>query len=277
MVSALVLTYNEERNLQACLNSLAWCNDIVVLDSFSNDRTVEIAQDFGARVLRRRFDNWAAHHNWAAQNVDFKGDWVYYSDADEVVTEELRDEMLATTEDVRQTHVAYRMRYKNYFMGHWIKHCGIYPTWILRLYRPERVRWERVVNPLAVIDGTEGRLQHHFLHYSFNKGLTAWFEKHNTYSSGEADESLRSVRVRDMDWTGLIAMHDHPRQRQALKKLSFRLPHRPTLRFLYMFFWRLGFLDGSAGWNYCRLLSMYEAMIELKVKELHRRQQGLPM
>lgn len=277
MISVLVLTYNEEQNLSACLKSLAWSDDIVVLDSFSNDRTIEIAEKHGARVIQRRFDNWASHQNWATRNITFKHKWVYYSDADEVVTEDLRDEMLMVTANEDHSNVAFRIRYKNYFMGRWIRHCGIYPTWILRLYQPHYVRWERIVNPTPQVDGTVGHLQHHFLHYSFNKGFKAWFEKHNAYSSGEANESLKSLHNRDMDWRGLVALHDRTRQRQALKKLSFRMPYRPTLRFLYMYFWRLGFLDGPAGWTYCRLLSMYEAMIELKVKELRRRQQGLPM
>src|SRR5207249_4567834 len=131
--------------------------------------------------------------NWALENICFKHPWVYYSDADEIVTAELRDELQAVGGNPDETRVAFRLRYKNFFMGQWLRHCGIYPTWILRFFRPEKVRWERLVNPVAVVEGSEGRLENHFEHYSFNKGLNAWFEKHNRYSWHEAGESLRSL------------------------------------------------------------------------------------
>src|SRR5437016_2752751 len=94
MISILILTLDEEENLPACLESLKWSDDIVVLDSFSNDKTVDIAKAAGARVIQRQFDNWAEHQNWALENISFKHRWVYYSDADEIVTPELREEML---------------------------------------------------------------------------------------------------------------------------------------------------------------------------------------
>jgi glycosyltransferase involved in cell wall biosynthesis len=273
MISVLILTLNEEANLPRCLESVSWCDDIVVLDSYSNDRTVEIARAAGARVIQRRFDNWAAHQNWALENIEFKHPWVYYSDADEVVTPDLREEMQRVTADSNNAHVAYRLRYKNFFMGRWIRRCGIYPTWILRLFRPQKVRWERLVNPVPVVDGTEGRLQGHFEHYSFNKGLNAWFEKHNRYSWQEAEESLKSLARGEFDWRDIFAA-DPATRRRALKELSFRLPCRPLLRFLYMFIWKRGFLDGWAGFTYCRLLTIYEYMIVLKMRELRLRERG---
>jgi glycosyltransferase involved in cell wall biosynthesis len=272
MISILILTLNEERNLPACLEAVKWSQDIVVLDSFSSDRTVEIAQAAGARVVQRRFDNWAAHQNWALQNIRFKHPWVYYSDADEIVTPELRDELRAIAANPKERRVAFRVRYKNYFMGKWIRHCGIYPAWILRFFRPDKVRWERLVNPVPVVDGAEGRLQHHFEHYSFSKGLNAWFDKHNRYSWQEAEESLKSLAAGRLPWRDLI-VRDAARRRRALKEFSFRLPCRPLLRFLYMYVLRLGFLDGWAGFTYCRLLTIYEYMIVLKTKEILQRGQ----
>lgn len=272
MISVLILTLNEEMNLPACLASVAWCDDIVVLDSGSTDRTIEIAQAAGARVVHRKLENWAAHQNWALQNIPFKHPWVYYSDADEVVTPELRDEMLKISETPGE-HVAYRVRYKNFFFGHWIRHCGIYPTWVMRFFRPEKVRFERLVNPIAVTDGSEGRLQEHFLHYSFNKGLDAWFDKHNKYSRQEAMESIKHLAGGKMDTGGLFS-GDAARRRKAIKELSFRLPCRPLLRFTYMYFFKLGFLDGWAGFTYCRLLTIYEYMIVLKMREIRRHQEG---
>lgn len=276
MISTLILTLNEEENLPHCLESLKWCDDVVVLDSLSTDRTVELAKAAGARVVQRKFDDWSTHQNWALANIPFKHPWVYYSDADEVVTPALRDEMLATVKQADPQMAAYRLRYKNFFMGRWIRHCGIYPTWILRLFRPEEVRWERLVNPVPVVDGKEGRLQNHFEHYTFNKGFNAWFEKHNRYSWHEAEESLKSLKAGSWSAADLFAS-DPVARRRALKELSFRLPCRPLLRFLYMYLLKLGFLDGVPGYHYCRLLSMYEYMIVLKMKEIRRREQGLAL
>jgi glycosyltransferase involved in cell wall biosynthesis len=273
-ISVLVLTLNEEANLPRCLESLRWCDDIVVLDSGSSDRTVEIAREYGARVVTRPFDNWASHQNWALESIEYRHPWLYYSDADEVMPPELRDELSQVATPSSQPHAAYRVRYKNYFLGRWIRHCGIYPTWVLRFYKPEKVRYERLVNPTAKVDGSIGLLQEHFLHYSFNKGLQAWFDKHNKYSTAEAIETIRDLREGAIDWAGLVDFANPARRRLALKHLSFRLPFRPLLRFLYMYVLKLGFLDGAAGFHYCMMLSIYEYMIVLKVRELRRRERG---
>lgn len=274
--SVLILTLNEEANLPRCLESVRWCDDIVVLDSFSTDKTVEIAKAAGARVIQRKFDNWASHQNWAVANIEFRHPWVYYSDADEVLTEELSKEIQAVTADEARAEVAYRVRYKNMFFGRWLKYSSMYPVWILRLFRPGKVRWERLVNPVPVVDGAEGRLQEHFLHYSFNKGLSAWVTKHGQYAKLEAEESIRSLREDAVPWRAIFSF-DSVRRRKALKTLSFRLPFRPLLRFAYMYGLRGGFLDGRAGLIYCRLIAFYEYLIVLQMREIRQRQQGLPL
>lgn len=276
MLSVLVLTLNEEANLPACLHSVSWSDDIVVLDSMSTDRTPALALDLGARVIQRPFDNWSAHQNWAVQNIPFKHPWVYYSDADELVTPALRDELLAVSARPDNPHAAYRLRYRNYFMGRWIRHCGIYPVWVLRLFRPEKVRWERLVNPVARVQGPEGRLEGHFEHHSFNKGLAAWFDKHNRYSTLEAEEALKSLAAGEPRWSALFSANPAHR-RHALRALSFRVPSRPLLRFIYMYLLRLGVLDGLPGYHYCRLMAIYEYMIALKMNELRRREAGQDM
>lgn len=267
MISVLILTKNEEINLPHCLESLKWCDDIVVLDSGSNDRTVEIAERAGARVIVRPFDNWSSHLNWAGAEIPFKHPWLYYSDADEVMPEDLRQELLSIASDPSSLHRAYRLRYKNFFMGRWIKHCGIYPVWVLRFYRPESVRWERLVNPTAVIDGSESTLKSHFHHFSFRKGISAWVEKHNSYSTHEAMESIRSLKAGRVPWGDLFQFKNPAARRVAMKELSFRMPCRSQLRFLYMYFIKLGFLDGLPGYHYCKLLSIYEYLITLKISE----------
>jgi hypothetical protein len=274
-LSVLILTLNEELNLPKCLASVSWSDDIVVLDSFSTDRTVEIAKAAGARVLHRRFDNWSCHQNWAVRSIEFKHPWVYYSDADECVTPELAGELLSIAGSGAGGPVAYRVRFKNIFMGRWIRHSSLYPTWVLRFFRPDKVHWERLVNPVAVVDGPEGRLQGHFEHYSFNKGLAEWFAKHNLYSSDEARELIRTV-AGTMDWQGLISQ-DPAQRRKAMKSLAYRMPLRPVLVFSYLYFFRLGLLDGVPGLTYCRLRAMFEYMVDLKVKELKRKEKGLAL
>jgi glycosyltransferase involved in cell wall biosynthesis len=267
-VSVLILTLNEEINLARCLEGLRWSDDVVVLDSYSTDGTLEIARKYGVRVVQRKFDSWSAHQNWAVTNIPFKYPWVYYSDADEVVTSELA---AAVDEAVRsdRPEVAYRVLRKEMLWGRWLRFSSMYPVWILRLFRPEKIRWERLVNPIAVVDGPTGQIREHIVHYSFNKGLFEWVKKHNAYALFEAKEAIASVRSGSgVSLSDLLARQDPVRRRKALKNLSFRMPFRPLLRFLYMYVLRMGCLDGWSGLTYCRLVSMYELMIDLNVREI---------
>lgn len=261
------MTLNEAENLERCLQSVSWSDDIVVLDSGSVDRTQEIAQRYGVRLIQRPFTSERDQRTYAIRNIEFKHPWVYNPDADEVTTQDLRDEMLGVVDDPSRTEVAYRVRFKTMFMGRWLRYSSLYPTWVVRLFRPERLDFERSVNLEYRVDGREGRLSSHFLHYSFNNGFHAWIEKHNRYSSGEAAETMRELLACPLDWTGLFDWRDPVRRRRAIKLASMRLPFRPTLRFVYMYFLRLGFLDGFPGITYCRLLAIYEYFIVLKVRE----------
>ncbi|MEY2411131.1 MAG: hypothetical protein QOF48_3801 [Verrucomicrobiota bacterium] len=273
MISVLILTLNEEAALPACLEAVKWSDDIVVFDSFSTDRTVEIAKAAGARVFQRAFDN-ERDHRAASLQLHFKHPWVYNPDADEITTPGLRDEILRVVADRSRPEVAYRARFKTMFLGKWIKHSSLYPTWVVRLFQPGKIAFERSINLHYSVNGAEGRLENHFEHYTFSKGLNAWFDKHNRYSWHEAAESLKALAGKPLRWIDCFSA-DAVTRRRLLKELSFRLPCRPLLRFVYMYFLRLGFLDGKAGYAYCRLLAMYEQMIVFKMEELRRRDQGL--
>ncbi len=270
-VSVLILTLNEEANLPRCLDSVKWSDDIVIFDSCSTDRTCEMARAAGARVVQRRFDN-ERDHRAASLQVGFKHPWVYNPDADEVATPELQQEMLRVVGETSRAEVAYRVRFKTMFMGRWIRHSSLYPTWVVRLFKPGALSFARSTNLRYLVNGAEGFLQNHFEHYTFNKGLNAWFEKHNHYSWHEAEENLKA-RSQPLG-LGALLRRDPVARRRALKELSFRLPFRPLLRFIYMYGLRLGFLDGLPGFHYCRLLAIYEYMIVLKMAEIRRRQQG---
>lgn len=272
MVSVLILTLNEEANLPRCLESVKWSDDIVVFDSFSTDRTVEIAQAAGARVVQRQFDG-ERNQRTASLQIDFKHPWVYNPDADEITPPELRDEILRVTADPGWPEVAYRMRFRLMFMGRWIKHSSFYPTWVVRLFRPEKLRFERDINLRYIAEGPEGRLDSHFEHHSFRKGLSAWYLKHNIYSDLEAQEARKALAAGKADWAGLVSV-DAARRRAALKDLSFRIPCRASLIYLYLMFIRGGVLDGPAGWMYCRMRAQYEYMIQAKLKEIQHREAG---
>jgi glycosyltransferase involved in cell wall biosynthesis len=265
-VSALVMTLNEEGNIHACLDSLKWCRDIVVLDSNSSDRTVSIARRLGCRVYQREFDNWSSHQNWALRSIEFRHPWVLNIDADERPDSELVQEVqraVATPGTAR----AYRMRRKDYFRGVWLKHATFYPTWLTRLYRPECVEFRRLVNPVTVVKGQVANLRGHIHHWPFSKGMSHWIERHNSYSSFEAKEYASDAVAP----AGLLFSRDATARREALKARFSRLPCRPLLKFLYLFAIHGGVLDGKAGFDYCLLTAMYEYLISLKIAEARNR------
>lgn len=270
--SILVLTKNEEQNITECLKTLMFSDDIVVLDSYSTDRTCEIAASFpNVRVIQRKFDTWSRHSNWALENIRWKHDWVYYSDADERVPQNLRDEIVAKCNIDPQPSNAYRLKYKNMFMGRWLRYGGIYPVWIIRLFKPDLIRYEdRAVNAHPVVEGHLGSLDHDFIHYSFNKGLVPWFIKHNSYSDMESKEAVR-VRQGSV-WSkiqGLFSREPGVTRRSA-KDLSFFPPLRAFIRFFYMYVIRMAVFDGRAGFHYAAMISMYEYWIEVKIREIEK-------
>lgn len=273
-VSVLILTLNEELNLSACLESVAWSDDIVVFDSFSTDRTVEIAKTVGAKVVQRRFDNYAAQRNAALAEVQYKYPWVLMVDADERWPREIYDEIRQAIGNSNGVSLYHFLR-KDMFMGRWLRRSTGYPTWAGRLVKVGAVSVERGINEEYSTNGEKGYLKSHFIHYPFNKGSASWIARHNRYSSMEASALVREVEAK-WDIRGLFSA-DPTRRRKSLKQLAYRLPFRPFIVFCYWYLFRLGFLDGVPGLTYCRLRAMYEYMIDLKVKELRRREKGLPV
>ncbi len=268
-VSIFIQTLDEERNLPGLLESVEWADDIVVLDSLSTDDTRRVAEQAGCRWFERAFDGRGPHQNWAMENIDFKHPWVFYLDADERMTPALRAEIeQIAARPLDSGPVAYTCGRENYFMGKWLKHA-MPPGRIMRFFRPEKIRFERLANPAPIVDGDVGHLRARFLHYNFSKGVREWIERHNRYSTFEAIETLRALADRPVSIKRLLST-DATTRRLELKNLSFRLPLRPALKFVYMFLLKGGFLDGRAGLVYCRLQAMYEQMIVMKVRERRR-------
>lgn len=265
-ISVLVLTHNEEVNIQACLASVAWSDDVVVFDSFSTDRTCELARAAGARVVQHPFADYGSQREAARTQVAYKHPWLLMLDADERVEPELARELGALPAEGGPD--AYRVRRKDHFMGRWIRRSTLYPSWFVRVLRHQRVRYEaRSVHEYPLVEGPIGVLQGHLVHHNFSKGLTEWVARHNRYATLEAQENARSLMTGDRDWAGLCSLNP-VRRRRALKLASLRLPFRPLLRFLYMYLLRGGCLDGRPGFWYCRLLAFYELLIVLKLREI---------
>jgi glycosyltransferase involved in cell wall biosynthesis len=271
-VSILILTLNEEANLAGCIDSCGWSDDIVVYDSLSEDRTLEIAKAKGARVFQRRFDNYAAQRNAALTTVQYKNPWVLMVDADERVPPELAREIEMTIDRAGADVALFRMRRKDFFLGKWLRRSSGYPSWFGRLVRLGRVRVEREVNEEYIADGRVGHLEEHLHHYPFNKGIAYWFERHNRYSTMEAIAKM-SVHNDRIVVRELFA-RDPINRRRMLKRFLYRLPLRPLIVFFYLYVVRLGFLDGRAGFYFSRMRAVYEMLIDLKVIEARRLQRN---
>lgn len=274
--SVLLLARNEEQNLERLMPKLVWCDDVVLVDDTSTDGTPRVAREAGARVFDRRFDTFAGQRNWALDHVSFRHEWVFHLDADEEIPGELVDEIERATRDTDR--VAFWVPSKLMFFGKWLRHAAAYPVYQVRLGRNPGLRFVQTGHGQRedLAPGELGTLRHALVHRNFSKGLEEWFEKHNRYST---DEAKRAAEVLEGGWPpiGDFLRGDPVRQRRVLKDLSWRLPFRPLLRFLYLYALRLGFLDGRAGYDYCRLLAAYELMTEVKIREIQmRRRCGEP-
>ena len=273
MISVLVLTKNEEQDLPGCLDSVSWSDDIHVYDSLSEDRTVEIARLRGATVTQRPFDNWAAHQNWGLANVPFRHPWVFYIDADERMTPDLAQSVRKAAREPGES-VAFRVQRRDFFLGTWLRHAQASP-WYMRLFRPEKMRYERLVNPVSIPDGPVADIAGYLDHYPFSKGIGHWITRHDRYSSFEAQQILNN-RVQREPLSAFAAFfeRDFTRRRFHQKELFYRLPARPLVKFALLYLAKRGFLDGRAGLTYATLQAIYEYMIVLKTRELEEKVRG---
>jgi glycosyltransferase involved in cell wall biosynthesis len=267
--SIAILTRNEERALAGCLESVSWAEDVAVFDSMSDDGTRDVAKAFGRPFYEHPFRDYAAQRMTCLATVPFRNDWVFFLDADERFTPELRDEIQRSLAAAPPDLALMRVRRKDFFMGRWIRRTSGYPTWFGRLVRRGRVTVSRPINERYEADGTVGLLMEHVIHYPFINGIERWIERHNRYSSMEAAQ-LEQERGVGPAWRDFFAA-DPERRRRALKTLAYRLPARPLVAFLYLYVFRLGFLEGRAGLEYARLRATYERMIDVKRLELRRR------
>lgn len=279
-VSVMIPTLNEGKNLARCLDHLRWADEVVVVDSGSKDDTVEIAHRYGATVVNFQWSGkWPKKKNWALQNIPFRNEWVLIVDADEWITPELADEISRTVQAPKC--VGYYINRRFIFMGGWIRHCGYYPSWNLRLIRRGYGEYEQLtevgdtgsgdneVHEHIATTGSAGHLNNDMLHFAF-PSIHIFMEKHNRYSNWEA-----AVQFKGAEAESKVAGSAELTRRRKLKNLSRRLPFRPTLRFLYSYIWQGGFLDGRPGYVFCRLLAIYEYLSVSKYYELKRAEEDI--
>ena len=267
MISVLILTKNEQQDLAACLESVFWSDDIHVFDSFSTDRTVEIAGTHGAQVTQNRFEGYAQQRNLALTSLNWKYPWLLILDADERVPAASAEVMTRFAADAPSEVSACRMRRRDYFLGTWLAHAQISPYYI-RLVRPSKVHYEREINEVLKVDGEIQELEAPFDHFPFSKGIRHWVDKHNLYSTMEAQHIVRTRRenIKFSLKEALFGL-DFNRRRVHQKELFYRLPGRPFLKWIYMLLVRRAFLDGRAGLTYAFLQAIYEYLIVLKTRE----------
>ncbi|HAO13036.1 MAG TPA: glycosyltransferase [Planktothrix sp. UBA8407] len=267
MFSIYILTANEEIDIADCIESALLSDDVIVVDSFSQDRTVEIAQKYPVRVLQHRFESHGKQRTWMLQEIPTKHDWVYILEADERMTTELFKECLEAIKS--DNYIGYYVAEKVIFLGNWIRRSTQYPRYQMRLFRKDKVWFTDYGHTeREVCDGATGFIQETYPHYTCSKGLSRWIEKHNRYSTDEAIETRRQLKNGTVNWSHLLLGSSEVERRRALKDLSLRLPFRPLIRFVYMYFFLGGILDGRSGFSWCVLQAFYEYLIMLKVWEV---------
>lgn len=273
VVSVIILTYNEEANLPACLDSLKGLDcEVLVVDSGSTDRTVQIAKAAEAKVVEHPFDNYAVQRNWAQQNLPINSDWILHLDADERLTHELAIEINQVLQEPLDNIDGFLFRKRTIFMGRWIKHGGHYPSYHLRLFRRDRGLCEdRLYDQHFIVNGKVKELKHDYLDVVATD-LGMWTLRHTRWAELEAAEFMANSdgahRVRP-------ALFGNPIERRRWRRERL-YGHMPlfTRAFLYWFhryFLRLGFLDGKQGLMFHFLQGCwYRFLVDSKIYEAQK-------
>lgn len=269
MISVLILTRNEQRDLPDCLRSVSWSDDVHVFDSYSDDETLRLAKESGATVHQRVFDDYATHRNAALREIPFRHPWLLLVDADERVTAELADEMRQRVAGAPPATGGYMIRRRDFLFGTWLQHAQISPFY-LRLVRPEQAKYSRAINEIVEVTGCVESLAAPLDHFPFSKGIGHWVRKHDVYSTMEAELIFRQQGLNKPSLRTALFSKEFLERRKHQKALFYRLPGRPLIKWLYMMFVRRAVLDGGAGVTYATLQSFYEYLIVLKTKELRR-------
>jgi glycosyltransferase involved in cell wall biosynthesis len=268
-IAIFIITKDEEKNLPFALASVSdWAREIFVLDSGSTDRTRDVAESFGANFHYRPWEGYVRQKNWGLENLPITAPWVFILDADESITPALRDEIVRiATEDACDENGFYVNRYF-VFLGRRIRHCGYFPSWNIRFFRRGKALYEmREVHEHMIVDGKVGYLRH-LMEHDDRRGLEYYIAKHNHYSTLEARAIFKYMAGSREAAAGSFFGGPLARRRWIKHKVWPRLPARYMFRFIYMYFLRLGFLDGLTGLRFCLFMAAYEQQTSLKLGEM---------
>lgn len=277
-ISFVVLTYNEELHIERCIRSLLpFAKEIWVIDSFSTDKTLEIAENLGAKVVKHPFENQAQQFNWAIRNCDIKGDWIWRVDADEYISDDLgrqvTDVIASCDNDVNGVYVNKAIVFK----GRKLKHGGWYPAPLIKVIRKGFGESENKVmdEHLIITSGKTIYVNGDQTDENLND-LNWWTEKHNKYASREAQNMLRMKYEMDADEKGVTPkLFGNGAERKRWLKLRYaKMPLfvRPFLYFFARYVLMLGFLDGKEGFVWYVLQGFwYRFLVDAKVFEIEKR------
>jgi glycosyltransferase involved in cell wall biosynthesis len=272
-----MLTLNEELNLSSSLPIIAdFTDDIVVVDSFSTDGTLDVARNFGARVFQNKFEGHARQWLWGFGSTGLRHEWVFMYDPDHRLMPELKDELRHLfRQGVSQDINGFYIKRRNIFQGKWIRHGGYYPVYMLKLVRRDKVSFdEHEFDYRAYVPPQTRLLQHDMIEENLKENdITFWIEKHNRFAVRQAEEEVYRLK-NPGSWKTTLAFFGTPDQRTLwLKSKWYAMPLfvRPFLYFIYRYFVRLGFLDGRKGFIFHFLQSFwYRLIVDIKLEELRR-------
>lgn len=274
-LTVIIPAKNEAKNIKSCLQSVVWADQVFVVDSHSEDGTADIASGLGAEVVQFDYDGgWPKKKNWAIRNLPIRNKWFFILDADERVDDALRHEIeLAMKNDDVD---GYYVRWKFIFLGRWMKHCWRH-GWMLRLVRTGKGEyedlgmrgeggWDNEVHENIVVEGKSGKLKSWLVHES-SEPLAFWIRKQNEFSTWNTQRRMQQLKE-GMPPLAYLFSPDLLKRRKWLKAFYLRLPFKPMLMFVYLYLFRIGFLDGWAGYYFCALRAGHEMNIEAKIFEI---------
>ena len=272
-IAGVVLTLNEENDLARALKSLAWCDELLVVDSGSTDRTQQVAEQCGARFVQHLQSApflITEQRNWALDNAGLESDWCLFLDADEEVGSKLASQIRLSICSPLTPH-AYDLTPRYWFLGKWLKFTQGYPNWHPRLVLRGTVYFQGGVWESFEPGKRVGRLFHPYEHYAFSKGFDDWLERHRRYASWDA------ARIVDFLLSGVPTSLATERSRHLRLLMSRFWFLRPPLRFMQKYVLQLGFLEGWQGLLFSLMMSFYDFMTVIKVIEMLRRRRDLPL
>lgn len=274
-VSVIILTLNEEKNIEQCLQSVyGWTDDVQIIDSNSTDNTVKIARKYTNNVYIVEEGHWANIRNWAMSNIPLKYEWVMFVDADEWLTEELKNEIIQKINS-NPDEIGFYIRRRFIFLNKWLKHGGMYSK-VLRLFKHEKTEYiESGDVEYAKVKGKVGILKNDMIHQDL-KPFSAWIDKHNKISLRAAKRYIE-IRGGERDLLYKPSTNEiiEGEKRHWIRENVWdRIPLllRPFFMFFYVYFIKLGFLDGKEGLIYHLNQGLwYRLLIYTKIKEMERK------